>query len=902
MGIPNESIIPLYQNHRDMCRFSGETSSYKLVFEALRGIALDCQSQLNRNVTSKNSSEKSFGDSEKSCMTLLSVFDLAEYKLLLPKPTEGTCQWILRHSSFASWISKTESHILWLTGHPGCGKTTISFFIAQHFETSFGPSAPYVYVYFCDDKVKRQRDGKSILIGLIYQILCRRRSMIRHVKKVFDQQGTSMVQSFSALWGIFEDILNDPKSGSVFIIVDALDECEDDTCRQFLDSVHALVRTLSFSNSSAARVKFLLTSRPALRQTLLFDWDDTVDVQSSISIDGKESGYTSDLLAFIESKLLLASSRPLNLGEINVAFTIRSDHRTSASVEQDSQNAILLTIQGVLGPLVRVSDNTVSLIHQTAKEFLLRPIHLRDALFPIPEITVENSALRMASACISFLLLDDFSRDLAVVGHSGSGTPSSESRSDGIDSPVSKEVCWLEEDTEIYGSDTLFKESGALDAEVCHSMASRYPFYRYASLNWASHFAVCETLAPIDLSRAVEQLLNADDDHCVNWLRFFHQDAATMGFVFPSIMDTLTIASSLNLYELVNRLIKKRNCWPQQSLDQAIFLACQAGYSRIVSRLLDEAASPNLVILDRQTALTVAAEQGQLGCIKALLAKANTNVNARGRSGRTAMSFACGNGHLDIVNYLLGRHDCIIDETDNAGSTPLFWAVGGSHLIIISILLKQPKTNVNHRDKAGRTSLSWAAGDGMEKPLKELLKIQGIEADLKDAQGRSPLSWAAGNGHADLVRILLKSKKVDIGSVDRNGRNAISWASVRGHLHVLRVLLQDGCAGIDDEDVDGWTPLAWAVHNDCPDFVETLASTESVDIEHRDRTGKSILYWAVSYGHISVVKVLLRLGADPKAASLEGLTPLMAAESSKRSDILIELLRAIEGTSSTVCQ
>lgn len=39
LGIPNEEVIPLNEDHRTICRFSGETTSYKLVANALKRIA-----------------------------------------------------------------------------------------------------------------------------------------------------------------------------------------------------------------------------------------------------------------------------------------------------------------------------------------------------------------------------------------------------------------------------------------------------------------------------------------------------------------------------------------------------------------------------------------------------------------------------------------------------------------------------------------------------------------------------------------------------------------------------------------------------------------------------------------------------------------------------------------------
>lgn len=59
----------------------------------------------------------------------------------------------------------------------------------------------------------------------------RRRSMIRHVRSVFEKQGASMVQSFHLLGRVFSKMVTDPKAGFVRIALDALDECEEASCR-----------------------------------------------------------------------------------------------------------------------------------------------------------------------------------------------------------------------------------------------------------------------------------------------------------------------------------------------------------------------------------------------------------------------------------------------------------------------------------------------------------------------------------------------------------------------------------------------------------------------------------------------------------------------------------------------
>ncbi|KAL6923581.1 hypothetical protein FSST1_000855 [Fusarium sambucinum] len=208
-----------------ICCSPSETESYLKVRRALRRIATKSS---NAGPTLKRISTYSsnivLSNLERTCMSLLSDNDVAKDVEPPPKPVPGTCQWIRSHGLFLSWLEEGTSALLWLTGHPGCGKTMISYSLAQYFDNACNKSRN-VLIYLCQNKNK-QTDARAVLIGLILQIVDRQRSLVRYVRSAFEKEGSSIIQSFASLWRIFLRISKDPKSGPLYTIMDILDERE----------------------------------------------------------------------------------------------------------------------------------------------------------------------------------------------------------------------------------------------------------------------------------------------------------------------------------------------------------------------------------------------------------------------------------------------------------------------------------------------------------------------------------------------------------------------------------------------------------------------------------------------------------------------------------------------------
>ncbi|ATZ56923.1 hypothetical protein BCIN_14g01310 [Botrytis cinerea B05.10] len=178
---------------------------------------------------------------------------MLDYQSFLPSRVDGTCEWVLNNPQYVRWLSEEEACSLWVSGYPGSGKTILSTFQLEYLGSSISSlgNKSIVCCFFCDEKIGARRDAKAIIRSLIYQIVVRRRVLIKHVKAAYDMQGPHLTDNFNELWRIFTAIANDRKVGHVKVIVDAVDECEESTRDRLLRAIASLVAEKGSSSTHA---------------------------------------------------------------------------------------------------------------------------------------------------------------------------------------------------------------------------------------------------------------------------------------------------------------------------------------------------------------------------------------------------------------------------------------------------------------------------------------------------------------------------------------------------------------------------------------------------------------------------------------------------------------------------
>jgi len=158
------------------------------------------------------------------------------------------------------------------------------------------------------------------------------------------------------------------------------------------------------------------------------------------------------------------------------------------------------------------------------------------------------------------------------------------------------------------------------------------------------------------------------------------------------------------------------------------------------------------------------------------------------------------------------------------------------------------------------------------------------------------LHAAAAAGNTEDVQRLLAAG-TDPNAIDAEGNTALHLASFNGHLEVVMALLAAG-ANANALDAQGWTPIFKAAYNhemDCGFAPVAQALVDAgADVNHRIFYGLTPLMLAAGGGEAAVCEVLLKAGAEVKAANEGGRTALAMAKERFFVDV-INLLHDAEG-------
>lgn len=180
---------------------------------------------------------------------------------------DGTCEWILTTPQLVNWLNsprnssiETTSRILWIQGNPGQGKTTLAMYITEALTKSFSADASRSLGYFfCDTSYANRANANAILRGLLWQFYTSNPELIpAYARQRYGQLKEKLFRDFDSLWTLFLETARANSTRQLFCIIDALDECGDESRDDLLDQLEQTFET----SDGPPNIHFLLLSRP----------------------------------------------------------------------------------------------------------------------------------------------------------------------------------------------------------------------------------------------------------------------------------------------------------------------------------------------------------------------------------------------------------------------------------------------------------------------------------------------------------------------------------------------------------------------------------------------------------------------------------------------------------------
>jgi ankyrin repeat protein len=342
-----------------------------------------------------------------------------------------------------------------------------------------------------------------------------------------------------------------------------------------------------------------------------------------------------------------------------------------------------------------------------------------------------------------------------------------------------------------------------------------------------------------------------------------------------------------------------------------------------VRALLTKKVDVNAPQADGATALHWAVYHEDVALVDRLLA-AGANVMAPNREGATPFYLACVSGNAEIMGKLLKRGADVNGTFLGHGETPLMIAARTGRPEAVKLLVEAGAKVEVKETMRQTTALMWAAEQGHAEVVKLLVangadinatstveeakKRRGVvytQGEDQHTGGVTALVLAARQGNLEAVKALAEAG-ADLNKTSGDGSSAMVVAVQNGHYDIARYLVEKG-ADVNLANEKGWSPLYLAVkhrnletgtipvpnQNQSTDFIKLLLDQPKIDVNTRvkfnteirngqratwlEEAGATPFLRAALCGDVEVMRWLLAKGADPKIATTDGTTPLMAA-------------------------
>ncbi|KAK4079824.1 hypothetical protein Trihar35433_929 [Trichoderma harzianum] len=828
------------------------------VQEAVHGV----EKEVHKLVHKQHSQE------QRAILDWLTLVDYApQHNDFISRQQGGTGQWFLESTQYKTWLD-TKGQTLFCPGIPGAGKTIITAIVVNHLFTHFRGDADIGIAYiYCNFRQQTEQTAIRLLTNLLKQLAQGQSHLSKDIKDLFGRHQESRTQpSLGEVTAALQDITK--KYSRSFIVIDALDECQELGQLGLLDEV--------FNLQTKTGVNILATSRFSETIKKRFDGCPTVEISAT---DG-------DILTYLNGQISLRRSNMIN-GDLQCKI---STQLTKASggmfllamfhIKEIMEQPTIGDIEDVLQKLGSGMEGLNELYKQAIKRINDHPevtkrlakrilIWITRAQRPLSIVEIRHAlAVRenmlkfdlkympdmefLTSVCAGLVTIDESSEIIRLVHYT-----TQEFLQQTHEEWFPQGELYMTKVCATYLSFDTFDNGPCQTGDELKERLNSNPLYHYAAHNWGNHARAAATI-----SQQVIDLLECK---------------AKMEAASQILMAVRPLKSSDLLSRFIERIPRELT---------RLHLAAYFGVETAVGHFLRKGDNPDLKDTYGRTPLSWAAENGHAAVVALLLKTGQVDAGSEDKWNQTPLLYASANNYEGTVELLL-ENGVNVDSKNihidadakiigaYSGRTPLLYASANGYVAIVKLLLEKG-ASIDLRDMDGKTALAFAVEGGHEKTA-QLLLDNGADVNIRDNNDRTPLSWAVSKRHEALFQLLL-NRGTTI-QPDDHYLTKSSWAiqQLRRGYH------------LEGDDAYTQTPLVRAIKENQIIAAELLFD-RGADPNLRGSDQRTPLSWAVELGHSAIVQLLLDKGADPNVKDSTRRTPLSVAAEKGYTDIVQLLL------------